>query len=315
MRYFQIEMVLVNMNNTETFKILTLDGGGTRGIYSAQLLALVEQELDAPIKESFDLIAGTSTGAIIAGAIASDISMDEIVSLFETESQDIFKKKWYRNLLFSSKYSEDVFAHVIAKHIPAKPLSDISTPLIISSSEITTSERYLFRSNYAETLRESEYSDGDVCIRDAVIASCSAPTFFAPKSINNLLFADGGLWANNPSIAAYTEALTVFGKDASQVKILSVGTGHAPNMYRKKRRWGFLLGWGGPKLVSFVMMLQAQASAKMVKQLLKDNYMRICPSIDFWDIDSAKPLKKLKSMAERDFDNLSAEIKVFLNIL
>ena len=308
-------MVLVNMNNTETFKILTLDGGGTRGIYSAQLLALVEQELDAPIKESFDLIAGTSTGAIIAGAIAADISMDEIVSLFETESPDIFKKKWYRNLLFSSKYSEDVFAQVIAKHIPAKPLSDISTPLIITSSEITTSERYLFRSNYAETVRDSEYSDGDVCIRDAVVASCSAPTFFAPKGINNLLFADGGLWANNPSIAAYTEALTVFGKDVSQVKILSVGTGHAPNMYRKKRRWGFLLGWGGPKLVSFVMMLQAQASAKMVKQLLKDNYMRICPSIDFWDIDSAKPLKKLKSMAARDFENLSAEIKVFLNIL
>ena len=302
------------MNNPETFKILTLDGGGTRGIYSAQLLALVEQELDMPIKESFDLIAGTSTGAIIAGAIVSDISMDEIVTLFETESPGIFQKKWYRNLLFSSKYSEDVFAQAIAKHIPAKPLSEISTPLIITSSEITTSELYLFRSNYAEKLGHGEYSDGDVCIRDAVVASCSAPTFFAPKSLNNLLYADGGLWANNPSIAAYTEALTIFGKDVSEVKILSIGTGHATTMYRKKRRWGFLLGWGGPKLVSFVMMLQSQASAKMVKLLLKDNYMRICPSIDFWDIDSAKPLKKLKSMAIRDFANLSVGIKVFLNM-
>ena len=84
-------------------------------------------------------------------------------------------------------------------------------------------------------------------------------------------------------------------------------------MYRRKRRWGFLIGWGGPKLVSFVMMLQSQASAEMVKLLLKENYMRICPSIDFWDIDSVRPLDKLKSMAIDDFANLSKDIKVFLN--
>lgn len=302
------------MNHTDTFKILTLDGGGTRGIYTAQLLALAEQEFDIRIKDSFDLIAGTSTGSIIAGAIVSEIPMDEIVELFESEAPDIFQKKWYRNLLFSSKYSEDVLAHVIAKHIPAKPLSEISTPLIITSSEITTSELHVFRSNYAAKLNESDYADGDVCIRDAVVASCSAPTFFNPKGLNDLLFADGGLWANNPSVAAYTEALTTFGKDVTDVKILSIGTGHAKTMYQKKSRWGFLIGWGGPKLVSFVMMLQSQASAKMVKQLLKDNYMRISPSIDFWDIDSVKPLNKLKSIAIRDFDGFASDIKTFLDI-
>ena len=301
------------MNNTDTFKILTLDGGGTRGIYTAQLLALVEQEFDIRIKDSFDLIAGTSTGAIIAGAIVSEIPMDEIVGLFESEAPDIFRKRWYRNLLFSSKYSEDVLAQVIAKHIPAKPLSEILTPLIITSSEITTSELHIFRSNYATELNADEYTDGDVCIRDAVVASCSAPTFFSPKDLNNMLYADGGLWANNPSVAAYTEALTKFGKDVSKVKILSIGTGHAKTMYKRKRRWGFLIGWGGPKLVSFVMMLQSQASAEMVKLLLKENYMRICPSIDFWDIDSVRPLDKLKSMAIDDFANLSKDIKVFLN--
>ena len=71
------------MDNTDTFHILALDGGGTRGIYTAQLLAKIEQTFGVPIRTRFDLIAGTSTGAIIAGAAVSDIPMTDIVELFE----------------------------------------------------------------------------------------------------------------------------------------------------------------------------------------------------------------------------------------
>ena len=166
------------MNNTDTFKILTLDGGGTRGIYTAQLLALVEQEFDIRIKDSFDLIAGTSTGAIIAGAIVSEIPMDEIVGLFESEAPDIFRKRWYRNLLFSSKYSEDVLAQVIAKHIPAKPLSEILTPLIITSSEITTSELHIFRSNYATELNVRTNILTVMCVYEMLLLHHVPPQHF-----------------------------------------------------------------------------------------------------------------------------------------
>ena len=133
------------MNNTNTFHILALDGGGTRGIYIAQLLAQVEHAFDVRIKDCFDLIAGTSTGAIIAGAAVSDIPMDEIVQLFETEASEIFRKRWYRNPLFFSKYSNEKPAQIIAHHIPATPLSQISTPLMITSSEIATSELHIFQ--------------------------------------------------------------------------------------------------------------------------------------------------------------------------
>ena len=300
------------MDKTDNLHILALDGGGTRGIYSAQLLANVEETFDVCIKGCFDLIAGTSTGAIIAGAAVADIPMDEIVQLFESEAPDIFRKKWYRNPLFFSKYSNEKLAEIISHHIPATPLSEISTPLMITCSEITTSESHIFRSNYCDNLSETEYTEGEVCLRDAIVASCAAPTFFAPKNIENHLLSDGGLWANNPSIAAYTEALTVFGKAPSQVKILSIGTGHSISMYKKKRGWGFLSGWGGIKLVSFVMTLQSQASANLVSRLLKENYLRIDPKINFWDIDTTTQSNNLKSLAERDFKNQSSEIAAFI---
>lgn len=300
------------MNNTDTLHILALDGGGTRGIYSAKLLAQLEEIYDIRISECFDLIAGTSTGAIIAGAAVSDIPMTEIVELFETEAPDIFRNKWYRNPVFFSKYSNEKLAEIIAHHIPATPLSEVSTPLIITCSEITTSESHIFRSNYCEKQNETENSDADVSLRDAIVASCAAPTFFAPINIKGYLLSDGGLWANNPSIAAYTEALTVFGKGPSQIKILSIGTGHSISMYKKKRGWGFLSGWGGIKLVSFVMTLQSHASANLVSRLLKENYLRIDPKINFWDIDTVTQLDNLKSLAERDFKTHSSEIAAFI---
>lgn len=300
------------MNNSDTIHVLALDGGGTRGIYSAQLLAKVESTYNVKVKDCFDLIAGTSTGAIIAGAAVTEIPMTEIVELFESEAPDIFRKKWYRNPLFFSKYSNDKLAEIISHHIPATPLSQVSTPLLITCSEITTSESHIFRSHSFAKQNEIENTDGDVSLRDAIVASCAAPTFFAPKIIKNRLLSDGGLWANNPSIAAYTEALTSFGKTTSQIKILSIGTGHSISMYKNKRGWGFLAGWGGIKLVSFVMTLQSQASANLVERLLNDNYLRIDPKIKFWDIDTVKQSENLKSLAERDFKSYYKEIDAFI---
>ena len=301
------------MENTDTFHILALDGGGTRGIYTAQLLAKIEQAFGTRIKTYFDLIAGTSTGAIIAGAAVSDIPMTDIVQLFETETSYIFKRRWYRIPLFLSKYPSEKLAQIIAAHLPATPLGEIAAPLMITSSEIAKSEVQIFRSNYGSRDSEIAPTDKDVGLRDAILASCAAPTFFAPKSVDDLLLADGGLWANNPSTVAFTEALSAFGKDAREIRMLSVGTGHSVNMYRNRRGWGFITGWGGAKLTSYVMTLQSQASARTAKLLLKENYLRINPEIDFWELDTLTQLDTLKSLAERDFERHAAEIEAFIS--
>ena len=303
------------MKNADTFHILALDGGGTRGIYTAQLLAKIEQALGTPIRTCFDLIAGTSTGAIIAGAAVSNIPMQEIVELFETETPYIFRRRWYRIPLFLSKYPDQKLAQIIAKHLPAPSLREIETPLMITSSEIAKSEVHIFRSNYSSRDSEVAPTDKDVNLRDAILASCAAPTFFAPKSVDNFLLADGGLWANNPSTVAFTEALSAFGKEAREIRMLSVGTGHSVNMYHNRRGWGFITGWGGAKLTSYVMTLQSQASARTAKLLLKENYLRINPEIDFWELDTLTQLNNLKSLADRDFERYAAEIEAFISTL
>ena len=300
------------MQNMNTFRILTLDGGGTRGIYTAQLLAKIEQAFHTQIGTCFDLIAGTSTGSIIAGAAVSDIPMQDIVQLFETETPHIFRRRWYRIPLFLSKYPSQKLAQILAAHIPATPLSEIEIPLMITSSEISKSEAHIFRSSYGNRDSEIAPTDRDVSLRDAILASCAAPTFFAPKSLNNFLLADGGLWANNPSTIAFTEALSAFGKDTCEVRMLSVGTGHSVNMYRNRRGWGFITGWGGAKLTSYVMSLQSQASADIVQLLLKQNYLRINPEIDFWELDTLTQLDNLKFLAERDFEKYAEGIEAFL---
>lgn len=299
------------MENTDTFRILALDGGGTRGIYTAQLLAKIEQVFQRPIKTCFDLIAGTSTGAIIAGAAVSNIPMQDIVELFETETPHIFRRRWYRIPLFLSKYPSKKLAKILAAHLPATPLGEIATPLMVTSSEISKSEIHIFRSNYASRDSEIAPADKEVSLRDAILASCAAPTFFAPKSLHNFLLADGGLWANNPSTIALVEALSTFGKDTEEIRILSIGTGHSVNMYRDRRGWGFLTGWGGAKLTSYVMTLQSQASANIVQLLLKQNYLRINAEIDFWELDTLTQLDTLKALADRDFETHAEGIEAF----
>ena len=163
--------------------------------------------------------------------------MQDIVELFETETPYIFRRRWYRIPLFLNKYPDQKLAQIIATHLPATPLGEIATPLIITSSEIVKSETHIFRSNYGSRDSEIVPTSKDVSLQEAILASCAAPTFFAPKSVGNFLLADGGLWANNSSTVAFTEALSVFGKGTQEVQMLSIGTGHSVNMYRNRRGW------------------------------------------------------------------------------
>ena len=104
------------MRSNSNFSILTLDGGGARGIYSARLLARIDQSLGAKIRHCFDLIAGTSTGSILAAAAATEIPMASIVELFENEAPSIFRKRWFINglsALWQSRYSRRALESVL----------------------------------------------------------------------------------------------------------------------------------------------------------------------------------------------------------
>lgn len=301
------------------FYILALDGGGTRGIYSAKILECLEKSLKVPVKDCFDLIAGTSTGSIIAGAAAIGIGMEKVVQLFECEGPRIFQKKPYRCSWFSSQYSKKSLETALDKHLSsATKLGEISTPLMVISSDISTGGVWVFKSKYMKELGHPYSRDGELLLKDAILSSCAAPTYFDPHEVynslekSNSLLADGGLWANNPSIFAYTEAIAKFGKKIDQIRILSIGTTpEINNMYNKECCWGFLTGWGSQKFIRYIMDLQSQASTNIAGLLLGDQYLRIQPKEGGGKLDKTgtKYFNTLKKYADEDFGKIECEIK------
>ena len=290
------------------FNILALDGGGTRGIYSAQLLASIERDTGAQVREHFDLIAGTSTGSIIAGAAAAGIPMSKLVELFEKESPRIFKRRRLGSFHIRSKYSRRSLEQVVRSYVSDLTLGEVTTPLMITSSDISAGGVHVFKSQYLKDLGQPYVRDADVALSDAILASCAAPTYFDPVPVGDFRLADGGLWANNPSIIALTEAVAKFGRSVEQLRILSIGTGHSVNVYADNGPWGLFTGWGREKLVSYVLRLQSDASANMAKLLLTDRYLRMDPEIEAWDLDDIEHLTNLKALAIRDFALRSDEI-------
>lgn len=299
------------MHQENNFHILALDGGGARGIYAAQVLVEIERAHGAKIKDCFDLLVGTSTGAIIAGGAAAGIPMDNIVKLFEDEAPRIFRNP-SRLSFFRSKYSRKPLDEALRKHLPSVTLGEIPSPLMITGSDISTGGVYVFKSRYLADMGKPYVRDRHTKLSDAIGASCSAPSYFDPAKVGPNLLADGGLWANNPSIIALTEAVATFGKSTGEINILSIGTGHATNIYRSKRWWGLLTGWEHEKLVSYFLNLQSQASTNMSGLILKDNYLRLDPVIENWGLDDTKHLSNLKALAQQDFAWYAGEIRAYL---
>ena len=293
------------------FSILAVDGGGTRGIYAAQILARVEDALGLAVRDCFDLLAGTSTGSIITGTAAMGIPLSEVVGLFERESPRIFGKARFPariSVFWRSQYSRANLEKALDKYLAHTILGDIPTPLMITSADISTGGVHVFKSRYLGDLGEPYERDGDVLLKDAILASCAAPTYFDPKAVGPYLLTDGGLWANNPSIIALTEAISKFKREVGEIRIFSLGTGHTTTMYAERGSWGLLTGWGGNKLVSYTLGLQSQASTNMAKLMLGERYLRLDPEIDNWELDDTKHLANLKALAERDFTHQSKTI-------
>ena len=170
------------MTQDSAFNILALDGGGTRGIYSAQLLASIERDAGAQVRERFDLIAGTSTGSIIAGAAAAGIPMSDVVRLFEEEAPRIFRRRWLGSFHIRSKYPRPPLEQVIRSCVSDLTLGEVSTPLMIMGSDISTGGVHVFKSRYPKELGEPYVRDSDVSLGDAILASCAAPTYFRSRT-------------------------------------------------------------------------------------------------------------------------------------
>ena len=308
--------------NTETdkqiFNILTIDGGGIRGIVPAHILNSIVTKLGVDLNEKFQMLAGTSTGSIIVAGLACGISTKDIVHLYKSLGDKIFIKNesyWPKNFkaAFHSLYDSANLKEILKETFGDIKLGDITKPLLIPSTDIGNGGVHVFKSNYCEHFTR----DMDVLVRDAVLASCSAPTFFDPTIVGEYALADGGLWANNPSLAAFIDAQRRLNIPADSIKILSVGTGHAKSFYGTdlEKKWGLLNGWQRQEFISFILSLQSQSTQNYLQLIMKkDHLLRLNFESDSpLPLDDCAATKDLFSRADKLFTYETENIKTFFN--
>lgn len=233
-------------------KVLSIDGGGIRGIIPAMILAELEKRCGRRLHESFDLISGTSTGGIIALAVGTRLKddgpyrPDDLVDMYVKNGPDIFRKSFFTcpKSLVRPKYSADPLERVLKGFFGEAMFSTALIPLLISSYDIEAELPFFFKSHKIRGQEDSEY-DWRVC--DIARATSAAPTYFPPAHLTKgrqaFALVDGGVAVNNPAMAAFAEANRMYSNAASYL-VVAVGTGDRQDSYayRKARKWG-LLGW------------------------------------------------------------------------
>lgn len=309
-------MPIIN-HNTGLFYILSIDGGGIRGLFPSQMLKHIEMLLNTPIQEHFQMFAGTSTGSIVAAALACGVDVDRIVGLYRNNGPAIFsRQRFWGPKIFEpairSRYRKQRLREALVPFLGNITLGEIEAPLLLPATDIGKGEAYLFRSSYAKEGNE----DLQVPVIDAVLSSCSAPTYFDPTRIGSTLLADGGLWANSPSLAAVIEAQQTLEVAPENIRVLSLGTGHAQTGYAlsEQKRWGFINGWRGTEFIDFLMFLQARSTHNYLEMLLdKSHFLRLTfESEEPLYLDDCSIMDSLEIKAEEVFQDKRERIRRFL---
>ena len=206
------------------FQILALDGGGIKGLYSAAILARLEDDLGiADITSCFDLIVGTSTGGIIALALGYGLRPREIVQFYSQHGPKIFADGWRARArhYVRRKYSQNPLRAALQKCLGDRRLADSHKRLVIPSYNLDKGEVYLFKTPHHERLRR----DWKEPMWKVALATSAAPTYFpAFSGIDHIRLIDGGLWANNPTMIGIVEAMAVLDQPRSAISVLSLGT-------------------------------------------------------------------------------------------
>lgn len=211
-----------------TYKILSIDGGGIRGIIPAIWLHELELELKKPISSLFDMIAGTSTGAIIGAALSlpesntsrlPKYSAENIINIYNVESNNIFQQNGsFKHNFFYARYQTPPRLNLFKKYFQNFRLSDSIADLVIP---VVTDN------NRTTTFEFSSFSDStkNFFYYDVLMAATASPPYFGPYSIPDFdaKFIDGGVTFNNPSEIAYQKAIKIHGTE--KISILSLGTG------------------------------------------------------------------------------------------
>jgi len=311
-------------------RILSIDGGGIRGLIPAMVMAEIEKRTGKHTTELFDMVAGTSTGGVLTlGIVKPDadgnpaFSAEDGVKLYEEEGSTIFDLPLFQRIrsagsLSDAKYPSDGVETVLKKYFGDVHLKDALRDVIITSYEIERNIPWFFKSSNAK-----EKATHDFPMWKVARSTSAAPTFFEPFRLdvetleNYYALIDGAVFANNPTMCAYVEAKTRF-LDAEGFLIVSLGTGELMKRahYDQAKDWG-MIGWVRP-IINILMHGVNETVDYQMKQLLPDieggmrQYYRFQTKLteDTSEMDDTRPetLRSLKLLAEELIHERSADI-------
>jgi len=311
-----------------SFRILALDGGGIKGTFTASVLATWEQQTGLRIVDHFDLIAGTSTGGILAIGLGLGLSAKQMLDFYRQRGPSIFpmtslakRLKHGIRHLFQPKFSQEVLLRELEAgyYSSGKPilLNESKCRLLIPSYHAVSGASHAFRTPHHPLLT----GDARIESAHAALATAAAPTFFSAAKVGNMIsestFFDGGVWANSPAMAAIVEASCFLNVPLDRIDVLSVGTTDEPFTVRKQTRAG-LFRWGA-KLITLLMNVQAESSLKHARSLAGEpRFLRVnvITRPGSYTLDSPKEIEELAALGNREAEKpevLSQVRSRFLN--
>ncbi len=334
------------------FKILSIDGGGIRGVFPAAFLTNLEVELKAKGKENwqiyqnFDLICGTSTGGIIAIALALGIPAQEIYDLYYNNAASIFgNKRGFLGQLFYAAHKRDALENLIRKIFKNvnngkdPVLKDCKTNICVPVFDLLEGKPSVLKNDYHPRFTR----DYHIPAFKAALATAAAPVFFTPysseyKDLNGVVKpfnnkVDGGVFANNPTLTGIVEAQVAFYQDIENLRVLSLGTGYQKFSDGSNRsKWGiaYWINHKRKRIIDLFMQAQSQQVEHLI-QLMQNGidkekyekpvfvYRRINTELDDtlnceMDETNKDKLKALAQKANYQFhENATTIIEEFCN--
>jgi patatin-like phospholipase/acyl hydrolase len=278
----------MNLHSQCCYKILSIDGGGIKGLYSATVLQKMEERY-GPLHQHFNLICGTSTGGIIALALASGIPASKVVEFYKESGPKIFpyhsswkrKLHWLKQILWKSKYSNKHLREALEGVFGEKKIEDCKAHVLIPTVNITTGEPCVFKSDHVPQLTR----DKKRLLTEVALATSAAPTYFPIVELQMKTgieqFVDGGLVANNPALYGIQEYLKHYKNDVrfNDYSLLSISSLNEavkfPELVTNKRK--SFVSWND-KLISLMVDSQSAAVHHHIEHLRSHSggsYVRI----------------------------------------
>jgi len=268
-------------------RILAIDGGGIRGLIPALVLTEIESLTGKRIAELFDLIAGTSTGGILAAGLtvpdatgkAPMYRAQELVGLYRDHGEEIFSAGWLRkawSLFVGAEYSPHNLEEHLKKQLGEHRLADAVTGLLITAYDMHEGKAWFFSRLAAQRKADRNFLLWEVCR-----ATSAAPTYFPPFKLPNekATLVDGGVFANNPGLCAWVDDHEGIDPKAP-LMLLSLGTGSVPHpvTFTRARRWG-KIRWAQPAIGAFMDGQSDTAEYQLGRLLDPTMYLRLQPEL------------------------------------